>query len=251
MQYAESRETLAFEQLKLKDSDIEDKIKEINKIQSQHDSKQFEMNELNKQMLKLQDDKLDYEGRLENIDSKEHELKEEIVKLQDVINGKDQAIKQISETMKIVSKEKDRLSEMVSYFKNKLIVENCFHQVFAAQKIGGQSIQKIKSGSELTIGFVRDQNDEDEFFLEMITKGRNKSGEQETVRIAVDDIDEIEHVQGSLQFYIHYQCRKQEEEQGAIGFKTLLNKIKSSNEKSSKNHVKEERTEQFESKFVK
>jgi len=40
--------------------------------------------------------------------------------------------------------------------------------------------------------------DEDEFMLEIKTKSKNKLGENEIVKIPVDDIDEIEHVQGTL-----------------------------------------------------
>ncbi len=56
---------------------------------------------------------------------------------------------------------------MVSFFKNKLIVESCFNQSFAAVKVGGQSMTRIKKNDEVTIGFIRDQNDEDEFHLEI------------------------------------------------------------------------------------
>jgi len=45
---------------------------------------------------------------------------------------------------------------MVSFFKNKLIVESCFNQSFAGVKIGGTSMTKIKKSEEVTIGFIRD-----------------------------------------------------------------------------------------------
>ena len=63
---------------------------------------------------------------------------------------------------------------MVSFFKNKLIVESCFNQTFAGVKVGGQSMPRIKKNDEVTIGFVRDSNDEDEFHLEISTKAKNK-----------------------------------------------------------------------------
>ena len=57
----------------------------------------------------------------------------------------------------------------------------------------------------MTIGFVKDQIDEEEFYLEFISKDKNqKTGDKDRVRIAVDDIDEIEHVEGTLKFYVHY-----------------------------------------------
>ena len=44
-------------------------------------------------MLKLGDDKLDIESKLEERDGKDHYLKEEIVQLKDQVNGGSQAIK--------------------------------------------------------------------------------------------------------------------------------------------------------------
>lgn len=51
----------------------------------------------------------------------------------------------------------------------------------------------------MTIGFVRDKNDEDEFYLEIVMKAKNtKTGNKDIMRIPVDDIDEIEHVEGTF-----------------------------------------------------
>ena len=83
------------------------------------------MEELNKQMLKMQDQKRDQEAKFENIAAKEHELKEEIITLKDTVRGKDQAIKQLGDTIMTSGKENQKLAEMVNFFKNKLIVENC------------------------------------------------------------------------------------------------------------------------------
>lgn len=77
--------------------------------------------------------------------------------------------------------------------------------------------------------------------MEIISKEKNqKTGKKDTLRIAVDDIDEIEHIDGTLQFYIHYQGAKRSK---IGGF--LRKKI---NKKSSD---KKERSDLFESKFVK
>ena len=65
----------------------------------------------------------------------------------------------------VSGKENQKLAEMVNFFKNKLIVESCFHQAYGAKKMGGSNLQPVKNGQELTIGFVRDQIDEDEFYL--------------------------------------------------------------------------------------
>ena len=74
----------------------------------------------------MQDQKRDQEAKFENIEEKEHELKEEIITLKDTVRGKDQAIKQLGDTIITSGKENQKLAEMVNFFKNKLIVENCF-----------------------------------------------------------------------------------------------------------------------------
>lgn len=74
----------------------------------------------------MQDQKRDQEAKFENIEEKEHELKEEIITLKDTVRGKDQAIKQLGDTIMTSGKENQKLAEMVNFFKNKLIVENCF-----------------------------------------------------------------------------------------------------------------------------
>lgn len=111
--------------------------------------------------------------------------------------------------------ENENLTEMVTFFKNRIINENCFHTTYGAQKIDGKGLQPIKNNTDLTIGFVRDQHDEEEFYMEITSKEKNsKSGKKDSVRIPVDDIDEIEHIEGTLQFYIHYQGTSKK---GAIG----------------------------------
>ena len=52
----------------------------------------IELEEANREMLQLKDMKLDFEGKLENVDQKEHFLKEEINTLKDHLKGKDLAI---------------------------------------------------------------------------------------------------------------------------------------------------------------
>ena len=65
----------------------------------------------------------------------------------------------------------------------------------------------IKNNAEITLGFVRDQNDEDEFLFEVMSKAKNpKTGSKDIVHIPVDDILEIEHIEGTLQFYLHYNA---------------------------------------------
>ena len=57
------------------------KIKDLSQIKSDFESKNSEINDLNKKLLKLQDEKLDIEASMENREGKEHTLKEEIVML--------------------------------------------------------------------------------------------------------------------------------------------------------------------------
>ena len=60
-------------------------------------------------------------------------------------------------------------------------------------------MQPIRNNADLTIGFVRDQLDEDEFYLEIVMKDKNpKTGNKDILRIPVDDIEEIEHVEGTF-----------------------------------------------------
>ena len=78
-------------------------------------------------MLQLKDMKLDFEGKLENIDQKEHILKEEINTLKDHLKGKDLAINQLAGTLMEKGQENENLTEMVTYFKNRIMTESCFN----------------------------------------------------------------------------------------------------------------------------
>lgn len=96
---------------------------------------------------------------------------------------------------------------MVVLFKQKLMIENCFHVNFSVQKVGGTAFPYFKIGKELIIGFVRDHADDNEFFFEIKSKEKNtKSGEIDQIRIPVCDIDDIEHEDGTLQFYLHFRA---------------------------------------------
>ncbi len=80
--------------------------------------------------------------------------------------------------------ENENLTEMVTFFKNRIMNEDCFHTTYGAQKIDGKGLQPIKNNSDLTIGFVRDQDDEDEFYMEITGKEKNsKTGKKDSVRI--------------------------------------------------------------------
>lgn len=148
---------------------------------------------------------------------------------------------------------------MVSVFKNQLIEENCFQVKYGVQKSGGTSMGMFQNGEDLQMGFIRDQQDQNEFFLSI-----QSSKTKECLRIIVDDIDEIEHVQGTLKFYIHYQKRSQSSlidgimgnsRSGSTSIKKLFKKkIKGTfNGQSDQKEEddREECSELFESKYAK
>ena len=62
-------------------------------------------------------------------------MKEEIVKMNGKLTGKDQAILALSHSLIEKGKEHEKMSEMVTMFKNKLMMENCFHVQYGAKKI--------------------------------------------------------------------------------------------------------------------
>lgn len=80
-QFAEKRETEAFELVAQKDKEMCKKIMEIEAAQKGFQNKKEEIDTLNKKLLKIQDEKLDVEAKLESREGKEHALKEEIVVL--------------------------------------------------------------------------------------------------------------------------------------------------------------------------
>ena len=122
-------------------------------------------------------------------------------------------------------------------------METVFHTSFAAtlrSSSGSTSFTGFKANSECLISFLRDPEVEEEFFLEV----SSKKDPDLTIQIHVDSIDELEHVEGTLKFYIHYQ-RRVESDSGGLGSiirKSILGK-------KDKEKWKEE-TELFESKFV-
>lgn len=95
-------------------------------MKDEFDSKNSELFDLNRKLLKLQDEKLDIEASMENREGKEHTLKEEIVILQDIVKGKDTAIQQLSKDVLMTTNENSRLNDMVQQFKNQLVLETSF-----------------------------------------------------------------------------------------------------------------------------
>lgn len=88
------------------------------------------------------------------------------------------------------------MSEMINQFKNKLIFENCFHVTYSTKKIK-VGLHFTNKTEEVTIGFMRDRTFDEEFFLVVESKVFNpKTGMKDKKLIAVDDIDEIAHLDG-------------------------------------------------------
>jgi hypothetical protein len=71
---------------------MKDKVGDLESMKCDFESKNSEIFDLNKKLLKIQDEKLDIEASMENREGKEHTLKEEIVILSDIVKGKDTAI---------------------------------------------------------------------------------------------------------------------------------------------------------------
>lgn len=109
------------------------------------------------------------------------------------MSGKDQAITALSQSLMQKAQEHEKMSEMLSQFKNRLIYENCFHVNYGARLV--KKTVMIKSFDEVTISFLRDQSFEEEFFCVIENKDFNpKTGVKDKRLIAVDDIDCFVHV---------------------------------------------------------
>ena len=148
-----------------------------------------------------QDRRLDIEAKLDESKSRDTTKNDEICSLKDVIQGKDEAIKSLGASMMAGGKENERLAEMVSQLKNKLVTETVFHTSFVATlKSSSTTFSGIKTNHEVLLSFLRDPEEEEEFFLEVTSK----KDDEIYHRIPVDNIDEIEHVEGTLKLYLHY-----------------------------------------------
>lgn len=153
------------------------------------------------------------------------------------------------------AREHEKMSEMLSNFKNQLMAENCFQVVYGAFRLKSS---KFGQGEEVTIGFMRDRSFEEEFFLVIESKYFNqKTGHKDKKLIPVDDVEEIEHVEG-IKFEIHYveDPSKSARAGGAGKIKGLIAKMKEKKEKkkqisNEEEATKKEKTDVYESKYVK
>lgn len=92
--------------------------------------------------------------------------------MQEMLDGKDQAITALSKSLMEKGMEHEKMSEMVNQFKNKLILENCFHTNFGSRRCI-KSMPLKKTWDEVTLGFMRDRTFEEEFFLVIEAKEFN------------------------------------------------------------------------------
>ena len=162
--------------------------------------------------------------------------------MKNTVDGKDQAIDSLSQTVMSGAKENERLAEMLSTLKNKMMNEMIFDkQLHATIKTSGVSSLGISLNSDVTFSFVREVDTEEEYFLKIIEKGKD-----EPVKIPVNDIDGMEHCEGSLKFFLHYQSKKPKSQ-----LKQFQNLVKSNLMGKKSKDKYETYTEVFESKFVK
>ena len=149
---------------------------------------------------------MDSEASIERVRDKEKMFQEEMITLKEQVQGKDQAITALGQTLMEKATEHEKMSEMFNNFKNKLITENCFHINYGAKRhiIMPGVLKNTVNYEEVVISFMRDRTFEEEFFFVIESKEFNeKTGSKDKMLIAVDDIDEIEHTEG-LQFEVHF-----------------------------------------------
>ena len=170
-------------------------------------------------MLEMKDQKLDLQSIVETTEESEQRLRTEVDQLIATITQKNGAITTLSDQLVDKAKDNAKLSENLKDIKYKILLEQCFQQNFAAVKCAGSNIGPIRNNLELTIGFVHNRTEEDEFYLEIEMKAENaKTGEKDSVLIPMEDVDEIEHVEGTFQFYIHYRASDSREAAGISAF---------------------------------
>lgn len=190
----------------MKDLEVGAKLNEINAYKQEILEKQKEIEKQSKQMLKMKDDRMDFEARVDDTFTRERKLKEDVVTLSEKLSGKDQALAALSRSLMDKAMEHQKLSETYNQFKNKILSENCFHLNFLATQIVKNLIGEQKY--EVTLGFVRDKSFEEEFFLAIESKEPDAStGQKERKLIPVEDILEIEHTEG-LKFEIRYMDQR-------------------------------------------
>ena len=95
----------------------------------------LEADEQAKKLLKMKDEQMDFEARIDKTHDTERYLREDVVALHEKLAGKDQAIAALGKNLMEKAKEHEKMSEMFNLFKNKLIQENCFHTNYGVKKL--------------------------------------------------------------------------------------------------------------------
>lgn len=96
----------------MKALEVEAKQSEIQAYKQEILEKQKEIEKQSKQMLKMKDDRMDFEARVDDTFTRERRLKEEVVILTEKLNGKDQALAALSRSLMEKALEHQKMSEM-------------------------------------------------------------------------------------------------------------------------------------------
>lgn len=118
--------------MKIKAIEDEAKAREIEGYKAQIEDKQKEIEKQSKMMMKMKDDRMDYEARVDETFARERKLQEEVVQLSEKLTGKDAALAALSKSLMDKALEHQKLSETYNQFQNKILQENCFHVNFLA-----------------------------------------------------------------------------------------------------------------------
>ena len=94
-----------------------------------------EMDAVQGETNKMVDQRLKYESMLDKKEEEASGLKEKIIKLLDEINGKDLAIKALSDTLYERGEENKKLAMMVSEIKNHQLLTQVIGELFAVTRI--------------------------------------------------------------------------------------------------------------------
>jgi len=70
---------------------------------------------------------MDFEASVDRVNDAEKGLKEEIAQVKEQLKGKDQAIQALGDSLLEKANEQEKMSEKFNSFKNRLMLENCFH----------------------------------------------------------------------------------------------------------------------------
>ena len=90
-------------------------------MKAKAEQKQKEANEATQKLLKMKDERMDFEASIDKRHDMEKHLRADAVALEEKLEGKDQAIAALGRSLMEKAKEHEKMSEMFNLFKNKLI----------------------------------------------------------------------------------------------------------------------------------